>query len=67
MAKKKLSASRAIATHEIEAAIHVIRGQRVIMDSELARLYGVTTARLNEQVTRNRERFPDDFAYQLTQ
>ncbi|MCE9552008.1 MAG: ORF6N domain-containing protein [Planctomycetes bacterium] len=51
---------------EIERAVHVVRGQRVMLDSDLARLYGVTTRRLNEQVTRNRERFPDDFAYQLT-
>ena len=51
---------------EIEQAIHVIRGQRVMLDSDLAALYGVLTKRLNEQVTRNRERFPEDFAYQLT-
>ena len=38
-----------------------------MLDSDLARLYGVTTKRLNEQVARNRNRFPDDFAYQLTQ
>jgi hypothetical protein len=52
---------------EIENAIHVIRGQRVMLDADLARLYGVTTRRLNEQVARNRDRFPEDFAYQLTQ
>jgi hypothetical protein len=38
-----------------------------MLDSDLAKLYGVPTFRLNEQVSRNRERFPDDFAYQLTQ
>ncbi len=38
-----------------------------MLDFDLARLYGVTTTRLNEQVVRNRDRFPDDFAYQLTQ
>jgi hypothetical protein len=38
-----------------------------MLDFDLARLYGVTTARLNEQVARNRDRFPEDFAYQLTQ
>jgi len=43
-----------------------IRGEKVILDSDLARLYGVTTKRLNEQVKRNRERFPDDFMFQLT-
>jgi hypothetical protein len=52
---------------EIERAILVIRGQRVMLDSDLARLYGVPTRRLNEQMGRNRDRFPEDFAYQLTQ
>jgi hypothetical protein len=51
---------------DIERRIHVIRGQRVMLDSDLAKLYGVPTKRLNEQVRRNRDRFPDDFAYQLT-
>lgn len=57
----------AVATAEIERRIHVFRGQRVITDSDLAVLYGVPTARLNEQVRRNRSRFPGDFAFQLTQ
>jgi hypothetical protein len=65
MAKKKTS--RRIATvQEIERSIHIIRGKRVMLDADLARLYGVPTKRLNEQVTRNRDRFPEDFAYQLT-
>lgn len=51
---------------DIERSIHVVRGQRVMLDSDLAQLYGVPTKRLNEQVRRNRDRFPDDFAYQLT-
>jgi hypothetical protein len=51
----------------IEKSILTIRGQRVILDSDLAAIYGVTTARLNQQVRRNRDRFPDDFAYSLTQ
>jgi hypothetical protein len=46
--------------------IRVVRGQRVILDSDLARLYGVTTSRLNEQARRNRRRFPVDFAFPLT-
>lgn len=46
--------------------ILTIRGQRVILDSDLARLYGVTAYRLNEQVKRNTERFPEDFAFRLT-
>src|SRR6266851_8114804 len=52
---------------QIEKAIKVIRGQRVMLDSELARLYGVTTKSLNQSVKRNAERFPNDFAFQLTQ
>lgn len=67
MAKKKSSTKVAVAIREIEAAIQIVRGQRVMLDSDLARLYGVTTTRLNEQVTRNKDRFPEDFAYQLTQ
>ena len=49
----------------VEAAIYLIRGQRVMLDSDLAAIYGVTTKRLNEQLKRNRNRFPDDFAFQL--
>jgi len=43
-----------------------VRGHAVIPDSDLAALYGVTTKRLNQQVTRNRDRFPVDFCFQLT-
>jgi len=43
-----------------------VRGMAVILDADLARIYGTTTKRLNEQVKRNKERFPDDFRYQLT-
>jgi len=50
----------------IERLILVIRGQRVMLDADLARLYGVSTKRLNEQVKRNRERFPARFMFQLT-
>ncbi|MBQ7648286.1 MAG: ORF6N domain-containing protein [Paludibacteraceae bacterium] len=46
--------------------IHVIRGERVILDSDLAQLYGVETKVLNKQVQRNIERFPEDFMFQLT-
>ena len=56
-----------IRPEQIEQAIQVLRGQRVLLDSDLARLYGVTTAALNQAVRRNPDRFPDDFAYQLTQ
>ena len=55
-----------IPTERIEQAIFLIRGQKVILDADLARLYGVTAKRLNEQVKRNRHRFPEDFAFQLT-
>ncbi|HYJ04148.1 MAG TPA: ORF6N domain-containing protein [Chthoniobacterales bacterium] len=50
----------------IEKLIREIRGARVILDSDLAALYGVPTKRLNEQFKRNRKRFPEDFAFQLT-
>lgn len=43
-----------------------VRGHAVILDSDLATLYGVTVKRLNQQVTRNKERFPDDFCFRLT-
>jgi hypothetical protein len=51
---------------DISAAIHWIRGERVMLDADLARLYHVPTKRLNEQVARNRDRFPRDFMFQLT-
>ena len=56
----------AIPIARVEQAILLVRGEKVILDSDLAKLYGVTTKRLNEQVKRNRERFPDDFMFQLT-
>ena len=49
-----------------ERAILILRGRRVILDSDLAALYGVTVSRFNEQVKRNAGRFPEDFAFQLT-
>ncbi len=50
----------------LDNLIHEVRGHKVMLDADLARVYGVTTKRLNEQLKRNRERFPDDFAVQLT-
>lgn len=50
----------------IQSKIYVIRGQRVMLDFDLAAMYGVETKRLNEQVKRNIERFPEDFMFQLT-
>jgi len=55
-----------IPIERIERMIYLIRGQRVMLDSDLAELYGVSTRRLNEQVKRNIERFPEDFMFQLT-
>lgn len=52
-------------TIDIQPMIRVIRGQQVMLDNDLATLYGVETRRLNEQVKRNIERFPDDFMFQL--
>jgi ORF6N domain len=49
-----------------QPAIHLIRGRRVMLDSDLAVIYQVSTKRLNEQLRRNRNRFPADFAFQLT-
>jgi ORF6N domain len=50
----------------LEPAIHTVRGQRVMRDSDLAKIYEVSTKRLNQQLRRNRTRFPNDFAFQLT-
>jgi phage regulator Rha-like protein len=61
-----MKASSLIPVERIEKAIYLIRGDKVMLDSDLAKLYGVTTKRLNEQVRRNRGRFPEDFMFQLT-
>ncbi len=55
-----------ILVDQIEPLIHEIRGESVILDSDLAALYGVPTGTLNRQVKRNKERFPGDFCFQLT-
>jgi phage regulator Rha-like protein len=55
-----------IPVESIAQTILIFRGQRVILDSDLARLYGVSTTRLNEQVRRNIDRFPEDFMFELT-
>lgn len=54
-------------TESIGAMIMEFRGQQVMLDRDLARLYGVTTSRLNEQVKRNIARFPESFRFQLTE
>jgi hypothetical protein len=61
-----MAASTLIPAERIEKAIYLIRSQRVILDRDLAALYGVTPKRLNEQVKRNHHRFPGDFMFQLT-
>ena len=64
---RKSSTAVLIASDRIQQMVHIVRGQRVMLDFDLAQLYGVPTMRINEQVRRNRERFPEDFAYQRTQ
>lgn len=54
------------ALQPIEKRILLIRGRKVMLDLDVAEVYGVTTKRLNEQVKRNRDRFPEDFMFQLT-
>jgi hypothetical protein len=64
MPKKK--AKVAAPVDQISRAIIFLRGHRILLDAELAALYGVSTKRLGEQVRRNAERFPEDFMFQLT-
>ena len=52
--------------NQIQRKIYEIRGQRVMIDRDLATMYGVETKRLNEQIKRNKKRFPEDFMFQLT-
>jgi len=69
MAGKAEIVKQAVLTIEpaqVQQMIHVIRGERVILDRDLAQLYGVEVAQLNRQVQRNIERFPDDFMFRLT-
>jgi hypothetical protein len=53
-------------SRSVESLIHVIRGQKVMLDADLASLYGVPTKRLNEAVKRNLSRFPDSFMFTLS-
>jgi hypothetical protein len=61
-----MKTSSLIPVERVQKAILLIRSEKVIIDADLAALYGVSTKRLNEQVKRNRGRFPDDFMFQLT-
>ena len=54
-------------SEKIAPLVHILRHEKVLLDSDLAELYGVTTGRLNEAVKRNLDRFPDDFMFQLTE
>jgi len=56
-----------VPVEQITRTVLILRGHRVLLDADLARLYGVNTARLNQQVRRNWQRFPSDFLFELTQ
>ena len=64
---KKESKGKMVPVDYIEASIYLLRGQKVMLDVNLASLYGVKTKRLNEQVKRNFDRFPEDFMFQLSE
>jgi hypothetical protein len=64
--KKLTTTNRSVSVQLIEQRIYLIRGQKVMIDFDLAELYGVATSRLNEQVTRNKKRFPEDFMFRLS-
>ena len=66
MARAKYSAGPAIPVERIQRSILLIRGQKVMLDADLADLYKVETKALNRAVTRNADRFPDDFMFLLT-
>ena len=66
MANENKGKEITLSHHDIEKLIRTIRGQKVMVDFDLAMLYGVQNKRLNEQVKRNIKRFPDDFMFQLT-
>ncbi|TAK84807.1 MAG: ORF6N domain-containing protein [Betaproteobacteria bacterium] len=57
---------RTLRTENIAPLVHLVRGEKVLFDADLAALYGVTTKALNQAVKRNRERFPADFVFRLT-
>src|SRR3990172_6468632 len=61
-----MSKSLVVPVEVITSKIYLLRGHKVMLDNDLAELYQVATGRLNEQVKRNTDRFPDDFMFQLT-
>lgn len=56
-----------VLTRRVETRIMVMRGRKIILDSDLAELYGVAVKRLNEQIKRNADRFPSDFVFQVNE
>jgi hypothetical protein len=67
MANARKRPGKAVAaTHSVEGLIHIMRGHKVMLDADLAALYGVPTKRLNEAVKRNVSRFPEEFMFQLS-
>ncbi len=62
-----MSSNQIIPIEIIEKKIFLVRGQKVMLDKDLAELYGVATKRLNEQVRRNNSRFPEDFMFQISE
>ncbi len=65
--QKKTQKGKSPVPVPVESVIHIVRGRKVIVDTDLARIYDVEIRRLNEQVKRNADRFPDDFMSRLTQ
>jgi hypothetical protein len=63
---KRTSQQIPVLVEFVERRIYLIRAQKVMLDFDLAEIYGVATKRLNEQVTRNSERFPEDFMFRLS-
>ena len=61
-----MAENKIVNADNLQGLIYTIRGVQVMYDSDLAELYGVEIKRLNEQVKRNRERFPEEFMFQLT-
>jgi len=66
MSVGRIKKEEALITKDVESLITTMRNQKVIIDRDLAEIYGVETRRLNEQVKRNPERFPEDFMFRLT-
>ena len=66
MEENKLSIQNEISNEEIKNLIYTIRGKQVMLDSDVAMLYHYPTKRINETVNRNKQRFPENFCFQLT-